>query len=210
MARQAAQDVVAIYTRWAFIYDAFAWLTELRSLAAAIAKSGLRDGEAVLEVAVGTGVGFRQLLQANPSGRNVGVDLTDAMLRRARTKAQRTHIPFELSIGDARSLGFADESFDLVMNNNMFGLVPEADFLPILREMRRVLRRGGRLVVVTMQRPKGWLADLFYEVATVRLGGWRDIAIVPFVSSAGFELVEREIVNQLGIPSEVLVARRES
>ncbi len=203
-----ASEVTAIYTRWAFAYDAFTWLTERSSLRRALAEARVRDGQAVLEVAVGTGVAFRDLLRANPSGRNAGIDLTAAMLRRARAKADETGVPFELAVADARALPFADASFDRLMNNNMFGLVPERDFAPILGEMRRVLRPGGRLVIVTMTRPRARLAEWLYELVPIRLGGWRDVDMQPHVLAAGFEVVTRDVVEELGVPSEVLVARR--
>jgi ubiquinone/menaquinone biosynthesis C-methylase UbiE len=128
------------------------------------------------------------------------------MLRRARRKAERTGVPFELGVGDARSLAYSDESFDLVMNNNMLGLVPDGDIAPILREMRRVLRSDGRLVVVTMIRPTPRIAEWVYDLLAIRLGGWRDIDTRPHLEAAGFDVVRREVVVERGVPSEVLVA----
>jgi len=208
VAGESAARVRAIYSRWAFAYDAFTWLTERSSLRDALDMSALRDGEAFLEVAVGTGVAFRDAVRRNPRGRNVGVDLTEAMLRRARAKATRTGVPFELTIGDARSLPFAAETFDVVMNNNMLGLVPDADLEPIIGEMARVLRKGGRLVVVTMMRPHATLPRWFYEVVPNLLGGWRDVVIEPVVAASGLHVAERRVVTQLGVPSEILVARK--
>ena len=80
------RDVVAIYSRLAFIYDAWTWMTERKSLRVALSRAAIHDGEAVLEVAVGTGLVFREVLLRNRSGRNVGIDLTEAMLRRTRRK----------------------------------------------------------------------------------------------------------------------------
>ena len=202
------RSVHEIYTRWAFAYDAFTCLTETRSLEAALSGSAVRDGEAVLEVAVGTGAAFAELLARNPSGRNVGIDLTEAMLRRARQKAERTRVPHELAIGDARALCFETGAFDVVINNNMFGLLPEAEFVPILTELARVLRPGGRLAIVTMGRPSRRLAAWLYDLVPVWFGGWREIELAPFVLTAGLELVDRRTVEQLGIPSEVLLAHK--
>lgn len=208
MSANYTDRIRAIYSRWAFAYDAFAWLTERSSLDRALQMSGLEDGESFLEVAVGTGVAFSSALRCNPNGRNVGVDLTEAMLRRARAKAERTGSRFEMVVGDARSLPFEDATFDLVMNNNMLGLVPDADIPPILAEMSRVLRPGGRLVLVTMMRPEKAVARWFYEIVTIRLGGWRDVAIEAAVVAAELEVDRREVVEQAGVPSEILVARK--
>jgi ubiquinone/menaquinone biosynthesis C-methylase UbiE len=207
MARTAT-EVEATYSRWAFAYDTFTWLTERTSLDLALTLSALSDGESLLEVAVGTGAAFHNALVRNPSGRNVGIDLTEAMLRHARAKAEKTRLPFELLVGDARALQFESETFNVVMNNNMLGLVPESDFDRILSEMFRVLRPGGRLLIVTMMRPPRTLARWFYEVVPIWFGGWRDIEIEPFVDAAGFEIVECRVVTQFGIPSQVLFARK--
>lgn len=201
-------EVVGAYSRVAAIYDAWTWFTESRSLDAGLERAHIRDGESVLEVAVGTGIAFREILRRNPSGRNVGIDLTAAMLRRARQKAERSGVPFELIVADARSLSFDDASFDVVVNNNVLGLLPQAHLAPILAEMSRVLRPGGRLLIVTMMRPATRLADWIYRVGAEWLGGWRAVDIEPLVGDAGFESVSREVVMQHGIPSEVLIARK--
>ena len=202
-----AHDVVATYSSLAFIYDAWTWMTERKSLRIALSHAAIRDGEAVLEVAVGTGLVFRAVLLQNPSGKNVGIDLTEAMLRRARRKAERTGVPFTLEIGDARTLTFDDGTFDLVLSNNMFGLLPRKDVGPVLREMLRVLRPGGRIVLVTMTCPEHRLSSWIYEVGAKRLGGWCDVQLEPFVRATGFQNVQREVVKQLGVPSEILIAQ---
>ena len=111
-------DLAVTYGRLAPVYDAWTWLTERKSLRVALDRAAIRDGESILEVAVGTGFVFREVLRRNPSGRNVGIDLTDGMLRRARGKAERTGVPFELVLGDARRLAFPAETFDVVLLNH--------------------------------------------------------------------------------------------
>src|SRR6185436_5717305 len=92
--------------------------------------------------------------------------------------------------------------------NNMLGVVPAAMVEPILSEMHRVLRPGGRVVVVMMQRPRRELPELVYRVGAVWLGGWRDVEIERPMRDVGFVDATRRIVTQLGIPSEVLTARK--
>ncbi|SRR6266545_562270 len=202
------RDVVAIYSTLAFIYDAWTWMTESKSLRVALSHAAIHDGEAVLEVAVGTGLVFREVLLRNRSGRNVGIDLTEAMLRRTRRKAERTGVPFALEIGDARTLTFDNGTFDLVLSNNMFGLLPRKDVGPVLGQMLRVLRPGGRLVLVTMACPDQRISSWIYQLGARRLGGWCDVQLEPLVRATGFENVQRELVKQLGIPSEILTARK--
>jgi ubiquinone/menaquinone biosynthesis C-methylase UbiE len=208
MASEVRRDIHAIYSRLAFIYDTWTYFTESRSLDLALDSAAIRDGDAVLEVAVGTGIAFREILRRNPSGRNVGVDLTEAMLSRARARAEASGTPYELVCGDARALAFPTATFDVVMNNNMLGLVPQDMIEPILSEMFRVLRPSGRLVIATMMHPPGRFAEVVYRVGASWLGGWRDVEPAPFVRAAGFVDVERQSVTQLGIPTQVLRARK--
>ena len=183
-------------------------MTERASLQAALSQAAIADGEAVLEVAVGTGFVFCELLIRNPSGRNVGIDLTEAMLRRTRRKAERTGVPFVLETGDARALRFEGATFDVVLCNNMFGLLPAADVEPVLREMLRVLRPGGRLVLATMSCPARRVSGWIYTLGAKRLGAWRDVQLEPFVKVVGFMNVRSEMAHQLGIPTEIVVAQK--
>src|SRR5262245_43628206 len=122
-------DVVTVYTRTANHYDLWASLTESRARRRVADVLAIRDGEAVLEVAVGTGLLFVELLRRNPHGRTVGIDLTEAMLQHARRKAEGTHSGnWKLQIGDAYALEFPDGSFDSLVNCYMFDLIPDADF----------------------------------------------------------------------------------
>ena len=82
-ARIAKEQVSAVYGKIAPLYDVWAWLTERHARRRCLELAAVQDGEDVLEVAVGTGLAFVEILEANPSGRNEGVDLTAAMLIRA-------------------------------------------------------------------------------------------------------------------------------
>lgn len=201
-------DVGDIYARLAPAYDAWTWLTEGASLRAAVDRAEIQDGDHVLEIAVGTGILFRELLRRNRSGRNVGIDLTEAMVRRARRRAATTGVAFELEVGDARQLRFRDQSFDLVMCNNVLGLLPDPDVALVLDEIARVVRPGGRLVAVNMRRPANPVARLVYRIGARWLGRWRDVDLESLLGAAGFGCASRSVVSQLGIPSEVLHARR--
>jgi ubiquinone/menaquinone biosynthesis C-methylase UbiE len=207
-------DVRGAYTRLAPIYDVWAVLTESRARRICLERAAITDGEAVLEVAVGTGLLFRDILRVNRGGRNVGIDLTEAMLARAREKAARHGRPgsYELSVGDAYALGFPDGSFDVLVNNYMFDLLPERDFAQVLGEFHRVLRPGGRLVMVNMTHGRGVFADVaewVFRKKPALMGGCRSVAVEPAVRTSGFADVRRELVTQLGYASEVLTAKRE-
>ncbi len=205
-------EVVAVYTSTAPIYDIWGAVTESKAREKAIARASIHDGESVLEVAVGTGLTFFEILKANPNGENEGIDLTPAMLEKARQRAAKsgtTH--YQLETGDAYNLNFPDHHFDLVMNNYMFDLLPEQDFLTVLAEFKRVLKPGGRLVLVNMTRGERFYEKFWEGVYNFNphwLGGCRGVLLYDYLKSAGFQNIEREKLSQFGFPSEIISAKR--
>ena len=97
----------------------------------------------VLEVAVGTG---RNLEHYPEEVRVTGVELSPEMLERARARARTVRPDADLRLGDAQQLDFGDESFDAVVCT--FSLCSIPDGRRAVSEMARVLRPGGRLVLV--------------------------------------------------------------
>jgi len=202
--------VADIYRRIAPSYDLWAWLTESRARDRCLELADVHDGEDVLEVAAGTGLAFARVLQANPSGRNEGIDLTEAMLVRAEKKAARSGSSnYRLRIGDAYAMDFPDNSFDVLINNYMFDLLPQQDFIAVLEEFRRVLRPGGRLAMVNMTRGEHWYNGLWerlYRINPALLGGCRGVSLLPQIEACGFGQSRREYMSQLTFPSEIVFA----
>jgi arsenite methyltransferase len=115
----------------------------------------LGPGERVVDV--GSGGGIDSLIAAKmvgPSGRVIGVDMTPAMLDKARTSAAAagmTHVEFREGFGE--SLPVEDGWADVVISNGVLNLMPDKD--AALREMARVLKPGGRLQIgdILVQKP---------------------------------------------------------
>ncbi len=200
--------VSELYRKIAPKYDLWARLTETRARNRCLELASVQDGESVLEVAVGTGLAFEQILKANPSGRNEGIDITEAMLKRARSRAAKSGTGnYHLSIGDAYDLEFPDDQFDVLINNYMFDLLPEKDFSSVLAEFKRVLRPGGRLVLVNMTAGEHWYNGIWeriYRTNPAWLGGCRGVQLLPRVEECGFFDARREYVSQMTFPSEVI------
>lgn len=209
-ARLDASAVRRVYGAVAPVYDLWGRLTESNARRRCLELARIRDGESVLEVAVGTGLAFAEILAANPHGRNEGIDLTEEMLARAREKAARSGVAsYRLALGDAHQLAYPDDRFDLLLTNYLFDLLPESDFPAVLAEFKRVLRSGGRLVTANMTRAERWYErawETLYRVNPAWLGGCRGIRLQPYLESAGFADVRREVVSQLGFPTEILYA----
>ena len=200
--------VADLYRKIAPSYDLWAWLTESKARNRCLELAAIKDGEHVLEVAVGTGLAFEMILEANPSGRNEGIDLTEAMLIRAEKKAAKSGLDnYRLRVGDAYDLDFPDDSFDVLINNYMFDLLPQKDFRTVLEEFKRVLRPGGRLVMISMTKGERWYNGLWeriYRINPALLGGCRGVLLLPQLEACGFGQTRREYVSQLTFPSEIV------
>jgi sugar phosphate isomerase/epimerase len=80
--RKGRPEVIALYSRLARLYEVWARLTESRPRRRVVGLAAVRDGGAVLEVAIGTGAQLVAMARRNPSGRTVGIELADGMLPR--------------------------------------------------------------------------------------------------------------------------------
>ncbi len=209
-ARIEKGQVAEIYGRIAPSYDLWARLTESKARDRCLELAAIQNGEDVLEVAVGTGLTFEKILEANPLGRNEGIDLTEAMLIRAERKAANAGSNnYRLRVGDAYDLDFPDDSFDVLINNYMFDLLPQQDFLTVLEEFKRVLRPGGRLAMVNMTIGERWYNGIWeriYRINPALLGGCRGVSLLPLLEECGFRKTRREFTSQLTFPSEIVCA----
>ena len=103
----------------------------------------IKPGESVLDVGCGTGVDtIIAAIMVGPQGKTVGIDFVPEMVQRAKQNLQITqlhNVSFELGSGE--NLPFASESFDCVISNGAYNLIP--DKTKALQEAFRVLKRAG-------------------------------------------------------------------
>ena len=207
------QRVVATYTRLAPVYEAWARLTETGPRRRVLALAAPRDGQAVLEVAIGTGAQLIELARLNPTGRTVGIELSDGMLAEARKKLTAAGVErrVELLRADALELPFEDQSFDLVVNSYMLDLLPRDDIPRALSEFGRVLRPDGRIVLSNMtigERRRHRIWDALYARGINLTANCRGVLAAPVLEELGFEDVWREYTSQLGFPTEIVSAQK--
>lgn len=191
---QTVEKIQKYYSWRASNYDAGAGF-EVEHHAEALRLANVQAGQRILDVACGTGRGTVGLAQAvGTEGRVDALDLSEAMLDQARTKIEKLGLSLRVHFrqGNARELPYPDETFDLVYNGYMFDLIPLDGFVPILKEMRRVLKPGGKLVLVNMSKPDE--RKTFFE--TIYEKGWavmpcRPVLMSGYLEQAGFTEVRR-------------------
>ena len=128
------------------------------------AIASLEAGQTVIDL--GSGGGIDCFLAANrvgPTGRVIGVDMTPEMIDRARDAATKGgHANVEFRLGEIEHLPLADASADVVISNCVINLSPDKP--AVYREMFRVLRPGGRIVVSDIVAlkplPDAWKQDV--------------------------------------------------
>jgi arsenite methyltransferase len=159
------------------------------------AVAAMQEGETVLDL--GSGAGFDCFLasgKVGPTGRVIGVDMTDAMLEKARANADKAGVSnVEFCKGEIESLPVEDDSIDVVISNCVLNLVPDKD--RAFREIHRVLKPGGRLAVSDMaweaEPPAALRRDM--EAMVVCIGGALVVSdYVSRLNRAGFALIEIE------------------
>jgi demethylmenaquinone methyltransferase/2-methoxy-6-polyprenyl-1,4-benzoquinol methylase/phosphoethanolamine N-methyltransferase len=181
---------------WAGRYDAsVALLTLGRGRALrdrTIELASIAPGEAVLEVGCGTGeIAMRAKARAGPTGTVVGIDPSPEMIAVARRKAARARLEIDYRQAVVEALPYEAGAFDVVVSSTMWHHLPE-DLKPrAVAEMRRVLKPGGRLIVVDIQRPTstlGRLAPVWLLHRWVEVNALRELSAL--LSAAGFTTIE--------------------
>ena len=170
---------------------------------------GLTPGLKLLEVGIGTGKQHARLqAELAPAGIAYGIDLSRVMLELTR---QRTGAP--LCQADAHHLPFSSGSFDRLYTSYVLDLMPRADLPGILVEFRRVLKDGGLAVLVALTEgvdfPSRVLVAAWkglYAISPIACAGCRPLQLAVLLEQAGFTQVQREVVVQLAMPSEILLA----
>lgn len=141
---------LVVYRAWAPVYDRLLERVFRPGRSAAARALALRPGERVLLVGVGTG----QDLPLLPAGvAAVGIDLSEAMLARARRRLPIVAAAVDLRVGDAVATGELTGSFDAAVLNLVLSVVP--DPVTVVEETMRVVRPGGRVVVFDKFAPEG-------------------------------------------------------
>lgn len=211
-ARVKQENIGSVYDKIAPIYDIWGRLTESNARNRAIALAEIKDRQTILEVAVGTGLAFYEIVKRNPNGTNIGIDLSRGMLARAKRRVGKlSGVNYSLDMGSAFDLNIEDESIDTLVNNYMFDLIPFEDMDNILEEFYRVLKKDGKLILVNMTEGKSFgskIYDSLYNMSPKAMGGCRGVQLTERLRKNGFQVETREYYQQMLFPSEVILAHK--
>jgi len=199
-------------SRW---YDLLAAGSERRAQAAGLELLKVRQGDTVLEIGSGTGQALLALARsAGNSGKTIGIDLSSGMISQAAAKIRKAGIPQRASLvrGDALQLPFQSESCDAVFMSFTLELFSPGEIVTVLAGCRRVLKNGGLLCVVAMDRQANpGLASRAYQWAHhsfPTIVDCRPIDALGVVSRAGFQLRDVAEMSMWGLPIRIVLAKK--
>jgi ubiquinone/menaquinone biosynthesis C-methylase UbiE len=155
----------------------------------------LTSGESVLDVGCGTGtLAIVSKRRVGPTGTVHGIDASLAMIARAREKAKKAGVEVLFKQGVVEALPFPDAHFDVVLSTLMLHHLPRKLREQCAREVRRVLKPGGRVLVVDFResgrKGKGLLAHLHHRHGHVELDD-----MIAVLSGAGLNILESGAVG---------------
>jgi ubiquinone/menaquinone biosynthesis C-methylase UbiE len=203
--------LAGFYDRVAPVYGFWSGLFESRAARRAYEVARLAGNERVLEVAVGGGEFHSLLAKTLGLSQCVGVDLSRPMLARTRTRLEAAGFGrCNLCRANAISLPFGSAAFDNLFNLYMIDLLLEEDVPGVLREFARVLRPGGRLILLSMAKQAHVVNAIWmwlYRCSPVMLGGCRPVPVAGMLQQNGWTISSCERISQGGFRSELIVAR---
>jgi demethylmenaquinone methyltransferase/2-methoxy-6-polyprenyl-1,4-benzoquinol methylase len=168
---------------FSFGFDHF-WRTR------AVVGSGIREGDRVLDVCTGTGeLALLLAEKVGDTGSVTGADFCEEMLKRAREKTGKNHKNLSYILSDAKRLPFRDNTFDAV--TVAFGMRNIPDTTLALREIKRVLKPGGRFVCLELTKPQVRWFRWIYE--------WYVFRVMPLIA----EVVVKTAAPYLYLPRSI-------
>ena len=186
--------VARVYEKQASWYDLWFGPTLHHGRLVAIERMGVKSGDHILEVGVGTGINTPLYPR---DCRVTGIDFSSQMLDKARERVRQKGLRHvRLLEMDATHLKFADDSFDIVYAPYLVSVVP--DPVEVAREMRRVCKPGGKIVILNHFRSANPILSRVERAIspfTVHIGFKSDLDLPGFLAQADLQPVSIEKVN---------------
>jgi demethylmenaquinone methyltransferase/2-methoxy-6-polyprenyl-1,4-benzoquinol methylase len=209
---QSKAETKAFYDKISHVYDLLAEHSEGPMRRAGLEKLDARPGEKALEIGFGTGHCLVSLAQSvGPTGKVYGLDLSERMLTVARDNLHKAGMAerVELSCGDALKLAYPSDTIDAIFMSFTLELFDTPEIPLMLAECKRVLRPGGRMMVVAVSKDgeNGIILEL-YEWSHrhfPNLVDCRPIFVRRSLEAAGFRIESAE-KKSMWVPVEIVLA----
>ena len=196
------------YDRIGRRYDWFEFY-EGRAKQQAFKALELGPGTKVLSAGVGTGKELARIKDAiSPGGTAFGLDLSREMNLLAKERVGAT-----VCRADVRQMPFTEQVFDRLYAGYVLDLLPFADLEQLLQDFWRILLPTGRLVILALtvgvDLPSRALVNIWksvFNLSPAMCGGCRPLELFELVEQAGFNDIQRQVIVQAAVPSELISA----
>ncbi len=213
---QSKSETTAFYDKIAKVYDLLAEHSERPLREAGLRLLAAAPGERLLEIGFGTGHILVELATAvGPTGRVFGIDLSENMLAQAKDLLGDNGLLDRVSLdcGDAESLPYGDDSMDGIFMCFTLELFDTPDIPKVLAECRRVLRPGGRIVVVAVSKEgkDGFMVHAYEWTHRhfPNLMDCRPIYARRGLAAAGFAIDDAQ-TESMWVPVEIVRGRKDN
>lgn len=210
---RSKQDAKLFYNRISRFYDYFIGIFERKHTMNAVRGLRVTEGEIVLEIGCGSGYCLSQLANSvGETGMVYGVDISPCMLEIAKQRLDKAGLKDKVALycEDAINLPFDSNIFDAVFMSFTLELFDTPEIPVLLNEIKRVLRSGGRISIVSMSRANGQSLLLnLYEWAHRTWPKYidcRPVYLEQSLNEVGFKIWEKEKVRLFSLPCEIVIA----
>ncbi len=209
---QTKEETKSFYNKIASCYDLLAEHSEQPMRELGLQKLAASHGERILEIGFGTGHCVVELARAvGPSGHVDGIDLSERMLELATELVEQAGVSgwTELICGDGERLPYDDSTLDGVFTSFTLELFDTPDIPVVLAECKRVLKPGGRMVVVAVSKEgrQGVVMEIYEWTHRhfPNLLDCRPIYVRRALEAAGFAIRDTSL-EMMWVPVEVVLA----
>jgi len=206
-----------LYDRLSSVYDPLTHY-EVPAIKRALEVSAVGEGFRVLDAGFGTGRPLPEFAKkVGGAGEVCGLEISTRMMIKARKRlnAHGLNETVDLIIGDVHEVPHPSSIFDVVCSSYLLDLIDAAKIPRVLSEFKRVLKPGGRIVLVSLSKGEKWynnvrLYEWIYARSPSLLGGCRPILLKPYLQQLGFKNAIREFIHTgYFMPTEIVWAERE-